>query len=344
MRCSCPIGQHHLSYFLLSFGRFGFAVFPMELADFSKALAIASLLSPLYLGDPGYLAFLSPYVSWYLRCSKAKSGDSYRAFASDFHIPILSQVGAAWFILSRRAAFSSLSCLANIVLHVVRSQKVPVRHFGKSYFSCIHRCWVITCTLNPQKMQRLIEPCQAQARCIILLLCLLSPLATPTPLPSNTTQLQDVLPDRPIVADVRNGPAPPSFPLSHCTIPDLAFPPPTTPFPHFFNDPSPGHEPDSAQTCPTPPTQFLPYAPPPGYTPAPGCPPANTQPSESNPPAGVYGSSSGSGSGASGSTETVYSSMASGRRGGVKGMWVVAGAVLGLAVLWEVDHSSWPSA
>lgn len=55
----------------------------------------------------------------------------------------------------------------------------------------------------------------------------------------------------------------------------------------------------AADTCPTPPTEFLPYAPPPGYTPAPGCSPAGTQPSEGNPPAGVYG---GSGSGSSGST------------------------------------------
>jgi hypothetical protein len=50
--------------------------------------------------------------------------------------------------------------------------------------------------------------------------------------------------------------------------------------------------------CPTPPTQFLPYPPPPGYVPGPGCPPAGsgTQPSEFNPPPGVYGGS-GSGSG-----------------------------------------------
>ncbi|KAK0517115.1 hypothetical protein JMJ35_000270 [Cladonia borealis] len=35
-----------------------------------------------------------------------------------------------------------------------------------------------------------------------------------------------------------------------------------------------------ADTCPTPPTEFLPYPPPPGYTPGPGCPPASegTQP------------------------------------------------------------------
>ncbi len=51
------------------------------------------------------------------------------------------------------------------------------------------------------------------------------------------------------------------------------------------------------------PTEFLPYAPPPGYTPAAGCPPASagTQPSEDNPPAGFYG---GSGSGSSGSTSS----------------------------------------
>ena len=58
-----------------------------------------------------------------------------------------------------------------------------------------------------------------------------------------------------------------------------------------------------ADTCPTPPTEFLPYAPPPGYTPAAGCPPASegTQPSENNPPAGFYGGSS---SGSSGSTSS----------------------------------------
>lgn len=57
--------------------------------------------------------------------------------------------------------------------------------------------------------------------------------------------------------------------------------------------------------CPTPPTQFLPYPPPPGYVPGPGCPPASsgTQPSEFNPPPGVYGGS-GSGSGSGSSTET----------------------------------------
>ena len=112
MRCSCPIGQHHLSYFLLSFGRFGFAVFPMELADFPESLAIASLLSPLYVGDPGYLAFLSPYVSWYLKCHKPKSGDSYRAFASGFHIYQFSHksepLGS---FSSRRAAFVSFFML-----------------------------------------------------------------------------------------------------------------------------------------------------------------------------------------------------------------------------------------
>ncbi|KAF6241227.1 hypothetical protein HO173_001022 [Letharia columbiana] len=66
-----------------------------------------------------------------------------------------------------------------------------------------------------------------------------------------------------------------------------------------------------ADTCPTPPTEFLPYAPPPGYTPAPGCPLASegTQPSENDPPAGVYGGS-GSGSGSSGSTASAETSQA----------------------------------
>ena len=65
----------------------------------------------------------------------------------------------------------------------------------------------------------------------------------------------------------------------------------------------------AADTCPTPPTEFLPYAPPPGYTPAPGCPPASdgTQPSEGNPPAGFYG---GSESGSSGSTSSAETSQA----------------------------------
>lgn len=55
-----------------------------------------------------------------------------------------------------------------------------------------------------------------------------------------------------------------------------------------------------ADTCPTPPTEFLPYAPPPGYTPAPGCPPASegTQPSEN------------SGGGSSGSTSSAEVSKA----------------------------------
>ena len=53
-------------------------------------------------------------------------------------------------------------------------------------------------------------------------------------------------------------------------------------------------------TCPTPPTEFLPYSPPSGYTPTPGCPATSQgpQPSEGNPPAGYSGSSrSGQGSG-----------------------------------------------
>lgn len=67
-----------------------------------------------------------------------------------------------------------------------------------------------------------------------------------------------------------------------------------------------------ADTCPTPPTEFLPYSPPPGYVPAPGCPPASqgTQPSEGNPPAGYYGGS-GTGSGSS----TQYTSSAVDLRG-----------------------------
>lgn len=60
-----------------------------------------------------------------------------------------------------------------------------------------------------------------------------------------------------------------------------------------------------ADTCPTPPTEFLPYAPPPGYTPAPGCPPANagTQPSEGNPPARSYEGSESRSSGGTASAE-----------------------------------------
>lgn len=62
----------------------------------------------------------------------------------------------------------------------------------------------------------------------------------------------------------------------------------------------------AADVCPTPPMEFLPYPPPQGYVPGPGCPPASsgTQPSEGNPPAGFYG---GSGSG-SGSTSQSTSS------------------------------------
>ena len=65
-----------------------------------------------------------------------------------------------------------------------------------------------------------------------------------------------------------------------------------------------------ADECPTPPTQFLPYPPPPGYVPGPGCPPASsgTQPSEFNPPPGVYGGS-GSGSGSSAETSSPGSSL-----------------------------------
>lgn len=66
-----------------------------------------------------------------------------------------------------------------------------------------------------------------------------------------------------------------------------------------------------ADECPTPPTEFLPYPPPAGYQPGPGCPPASsgTQPSENNPPAGFYG---GTGSGSGSTTQT--SSTASGLR------------------------------
>jgi len=62
----------------------------------------------------------------------------------------------------------------------------------------------------------------------------------------------------------------------------------------------------AADKCPTPPTEFLPYPPPPGYQPGPGCPPASsgTQPSENNPPAGFYGGS-GSGSGSGSSTQSL---------------------------------------
>lgn len=62
----------------------------------------------------------------------------------------------------------------------------------------------------------------------------------------------------------------------------------------------------AADVCPTPPTEFLPYPPPQGYVPGPGCPPANsgTQPSEGNPPAGFYG---GSGSGSGSTTQSTSS-------------------------------------
>lgn len=87
-----------------------------------------------------------------------------------------------------------------------------------------------------------------------------------------------------------------------------------------------------ADTCPTPPTEFLPYAPPPGYTPAPGCPPASegTQPSENDPPAGFYG---GSGSGSSGSSGSTSSAEVS-RAGRVTAMNAVARLWL-LVVVWR---------
>lgn len=73
-----------------------------------------------------------------------------------------------------------------------------------------------------------------------------------------------------------------------------------------------------ADTCPTPPTEFLPYAPPPGYVPAPGCPPASqgTQPSEDNPPAGFYGGSS-SGGGSAASVEVSGAGVAGRSKGAV---------------------------
>lgn len=68
----------------------------------------------------------------------------------------------------------------------------------------------------------------------------------------------------------------------------------------------------AAEQCPTPPTQFLPYPPPPGYVPNAGCPPASsgTQPSEFNPPAGVYGGS-GSGSGSTSQSTSSANSLGS---------------------------------
>jgi len=64
----------------------------------------------------------------------------------------------------------------------------------------------------------------------------------------------------------------------------------------------------AADVCPTPPTEFLPYPPPQGYVPGPGCPPASsgTQPSEGNPPAGFYG---GSGSGSGSTTQSTSSAL-----------------------------------
>lgn len=93
----------------------------------------------------------------------------------------------------------------------------------------------------------------------------------------------------------------------------------------------------AADTCPTPPTEFLPYAPPPGYTPAPGCPPASqgTQPSEGDAPAGFYGGSeSGSGSGSSGSTSSAETSEAGSLRGPSIGVVVGAGRVLLVVLGW----------
>lgn len=89
----------------------------------------------------------------------------------------------------------------------------------------------------------------------------------------------------------------------------------------------------AADTCPTPPTEFLPYAPPPGYTPAPGCPPASqgTQPSEGDAPAGFYGGS-GSGSGSSGSTSSAETSEAGNLRG--RGVVAVGGRVLLVVLGW----------
>jgi len=68
----------------------------------------------------------------------------------------------------------------------------------------------------------------------------------------------------------------------------------------------------AADECPTPPTEFLPYPPPQGYVPGPGCQSASsgTQPSEGNPPAGFYGDSgSGSGSGSGSSSQSTSSAL-----------------------------------
>lgn len=99
----------------------------------------------------------------------------------------------------------------------------------------------------------------------------------------------------------------------------------------------------AADTCPTPPTEFLPYAPPPGYTPAPGCPPASggTQPSENN-------AGGGSGSGSSGGTSSAETSGA-GRLHATdaagKALVVLLGwcAVVGCSVRWKLceERTSW---
>ncbi|KAL8713860.1 MAG: hypothetical protein Q9220_002005 [cf. Caloplaca sp. 1 TL-2023] len=68
----------------------------------------------------------------------------------------------------------------------------------------------------------------------------------------------------------------------------------------------------------TPPTQFLPYPPPPGYVYPPGTSPAtqDPQPTEFNPPAGVYGGASNSGSGQQSSSGGGYNSGITPRGGG----------------------------
>ena len=76
----------------------------------------------------------------------------------------------------------------------------------------------------------------------------------------------------------------------------------------------------AADECPTPPTEFLPYPPPQGYAPAPGCPPASsgTQPSEANPPAGFYG---GSGSGSGSNSQSSSSALSLRRTNPIARIW-----------------------
>ena len=94
--------MHDWAAFLLSFGHFRFAVFPTKSANFSWSLATASLLL-----DPGYLAFLSPYVSWYLKGSRPRLGDLYCAFTSDFHTSVFHVLEPLGSFFHVAAAFSS---------------------------------------------------------------------------------------------------------------------------------------------------------------------------------------------------------------------------------------------